>query len=382
MDQRKLSRVANTTESTISRFLHGHGEMRFESVLRIVKYLYPNDQVNIMGEYILTQRSRNARHGLEYCSNNQLWAEFDYLIELLSNSSNPADREWARMYSLIKMRKDAKLPSIKLLSEVEEFKPREVEMRVLKSILKGLIYFDLGENKSILLHNQDTHEQIEEIRSDYIQASYSVRLGLLSFAVHLFSYNLEKARQSCYSIIGQDFIEHVKAAAYINLSQTYLFSNYQLALEYSKRSIDVAITFSHSNYLKMANLNHSFLNSFYGIDFEFTQPLDDHQTLANYIFYLINKGDISLAQGYLEEIDINSLTDWDKGFYFYYKGLIDEDVSTFYKSVDSFVSADNYFFIHLPLLKLQKLGESEEALKILSKRGLIYEENSNSHVDF
>ncbi|GAA0373925.1 hypothetical protein [Bacillus horti] len=72
VDQRKLSYVANLNESSISRFLNGYEEINFESALRIVKFLYPEQERVIMATYIPTQKSKNARHALEYCVMSQL----------------------------------------------------------------------------------------------------------------------------------------------------------------------------------------------------------------------------------------------------------------------------------------------------------------------
>ncbi|GAA0381509.1 AimR family lysis-lysogeny pheromone receptor [Bacillus horti] len=377
IDQRKLSRIANTTESTISRFLNGHDEMKFESVLRVVKHLYPDEQVAIMGDYIVTQKSRNARHGLEYCAVNRLWSEFDFLLDLLANSTNPCDREWASMYSLLKEKREVKYDPVDFLKKVEEFRPKEIELKALKSILKGVLYFELSDHNTILLHNNDTDMLIENIKSDYIRSSYSVRLGLIMSAVHFYSNNLEKSRQYSYSIIGQDFIDYAKTTAFNSLGLTYMLEDYERAKDYFTKAINYAITFNHSVYLKSARLNLSFLQSFYGIKSDFSESIDDHVTLANYIYHLIQKGEHSLAREHLDQIDYENLTELDKGFYFYYNGLLKNDSSTFYESVEAFLNAENYFYVQLPLLELQKLGENEEALTILSKRGKYYEKNVN-----
>ncbi|GAA0368596.1 AimR family lysis-lysogeny pheromone receptor [Bacillus horti] len=383
LDQRKLSHIANVTESTISRYLHGHEEMRFESVLRIIKYLYPKEELSIMSEYVMTQRSRNARLSLEYCAIHKLWREFDFLIDLLSSSStNPTDREWAEIYSLLRLRiLDDSYTQEELLLKVEEFKPKDVELKVLKAILKALIYYDMKEVNSILLHNKNTFSLIEDIKSDFLRSSFSVRLGIILSVVHLYSNKLEQSRQASYSILGQDYIHHMKIPALNQLGESYLFTDYQQSLNYFSRALNAAISLDHSQYIRTIKLNISFLHSYYCIESDFEIQIDDQTSLMNYIFYLIQKGDHSLAQEQLDQINIDVLTEWNKGFYFYYRGLLSDNIKLFYQSAEAFDTIEHYFYLQLPLIELQRLGENEEALKIISKkRGSTYEENFNYRI--
>ncbi|GAA0381702.1 AimR family lysis-lysogeny pheromone receptor [Bacillus horti] len=380
IDQRKLARVANTTEAALSRFLNEQEELIFESVLRIVKYLYPNEQVTIMADYIITQKSYNARLGLEYCSINRLWVECNYLLNMLSKSTDPCDQEWVFMYTLLKEKREATHSHVHLISKVEQFHPKEIELKVLASIFRRILYFELNDNNTVLSSNNDAETLIEKIKSDYIRSSYSVRLGVIMSSVHLYGNNPEKARQYSYYIIGQDFIDFVKSVAYNNLGQTYMLEDYERAKDYFITAINYAITFNHSVYLKTARLNLSFLQSYYQIDSGFSEPIDDYATYANYIFYLIQKGEHSLAQKNMDQIDIKTLTDWDKAFYFYYMGLLKNDRSSLYESVKAFYSVENYFYLQFPLLELQKLGDDEEALQFLKKRGRFSEKIVNRRI--
>lgn len=367
-DQRKLAHVAGINESSISRFLHGQEEINFEAVVRMVKYLYPHEELEVMKQYIPTQKSRNARYALEYCTMNQIWDQVDDLINLLMKSTNPVDKEWAAMYELVRMRRENLLPSIGLLQQVETFKPKEPEMQILKTILKGYLYFDMNEHYSLALHIEGVEDLIKQVKSTFIRESFMVRLGLIMNMVYLYANNLDDARRYSYAVIGQDFYESKKGAAYNNLGQSFMFEDYYRAEDYLSKALNYFTTYNLTNYISTVQQNLSFLNSYWGYEHAFTLPLDNHRSNLNYVYHLIKKGEQALAQMQLTKIDFNTLGESDKAYYYYYKGLLIDDSTYFYNSIESFLDLNDYFQLQLPLTELERLGENEKALKIISKK--------------
>ncbi|MDQ0167761.1 hypothetical protein J2S11_003688 [Bacillus horti] len=334
----------------------------------MVKYLYPQQEKEVMSKYILTQRSKNARHSLEYAVMNQLWDELEQIIELLSSSSNPADKEWATMYDLIYIRKQQLLSPIEQLNKVEVFKPKETEMQIMKSLVKGYIYNDLGERFSIFLHIEDAEANISNLKSSFLKDSFTVRLGLLMGYVTLLENRILESRNFNTAILKQDFFEDVKATANHNLGLSYFFEDYQVALNYFNKALDFYLYHDHTIRIRQVRLNLSLLMSYWNIKFDYTQPIGNHSSFLNYTFYLIKKGELALANEYLSKTSVGELAEWDKAFYYYYKGLLTSELSLYYSSVELFLKIDDYFHAQLPLLELQKLGENEIALRILSTR--------------
>lgn len=368
IDQRKLSRVANLNESSISRYLNGFEEINFEAILRIVKFLYPEEEREIIAAYIPTQKSKNARYALEYCVMNQLWDLMEELIEMLSVSSNPVDKEWAAMYQLLLLRKEKLLSPMEQLDRIETFKPKELEMHIMKSILKAYIYSELQERYAIFLHIEGTDELIKSIKSTFIKDSFTIRLSLIMSYICLFENNLEESREYSNSILKQDFFENVKYSAYNCLGYSYMFEDYQKSISYFNKVLDFKMISRYPDRVKQTNLNISFLKSHWGVDFEFTESIDDQRTVLNYIYYLIKKGEVSLAEEYIGKVIVEELPESDTAFFYYYKGLLTNDISTYYSSVECFLNLNDYFHLQLPLLELQKLGENEVVLRILSSK--------------
>lgn len=367
IDQRKLSKIANVNESSISRFLNGHDELNFEGVLRIVKYLYSEEEQQIMAWYIPQLKSKNARLALEYCVMNHMWDLVDHLIDLLSVSSNPVDKEWAAMYQYIRSRKANEISSIELLKQVEMFKPKEPDIDVLRSIFKAYIYYDMREIQSLRLHIFGVDHLIEDLKSQFLRDSFKVRLGLILHIIYLSDNELDLARSYCKKIIDQNFFEKPKATAYFNLGVSYTLEDYVKAHKYLQLAADHSSA-RNSPFQRQVKIAFNFLYSHWGVEREFNDSLDSDEFCLGFIYYLIKKNESAKAQQYLNKIDIVKLSDWNKAFYYYYKGLLTKDTDSYYISVELFLDRSNYYYLQLPLEELRKLGENQRVLHIFSKK--------------
>lgn len=367
IDQRKLSRVAGLNESSISRYLNGFEDINFESLLRIVQFLYPEQEIEIMSEQIMNFKSKNARLALEYAVMNLLSDHLDHLLDLLSTSSNPVDKEWAAMYEFIRLQNNKELSPLEFLKKIEVFKPKELEMQILKTIVKGYTYVELNDYNALNLYIRDIEPQIGEIKSNFIQESFNVRLGLIMNYVSLYSNNdPEQARYYSSLVIEQDFFEHVKATAYHNIGHSYLFESYDQAKDYLERSITLSKEQERWQLAHSSSLTLSFIQSFWEIEREFPFELKGYSEISEYIFFLIRKGDKEQAKDLLEQIDIETISDWDKGFHYYYLGLIYDDKDFFYDSVEWFKKKGDKFHLMLPIKELHRLKENEKVLRLLT----------------
>ncbi|GAA0378836.1 AimR family lysis-lysogeny pheromone receptor [Bacillus horti] len=369
IDQRKLSRVAGVNDSTISRYLNGYEQLNFESTLKIVKHLYQDKEKEIMEEYVVTQKSRNARYSMEYCIMNQLPVFCDQILEKLSTSSNPIDKEWASMYSLIRLRRTKKLNPSELLKQVEIINPRELDMQVLKGILKGYIYFDMKDYYSVAMHIRETEVLLQEMKEGFIKEAYQVRFGLIMNYVSLFANDVEKARYYSSLVIGQDYFERSKAVAYHHLGHSYLFEDYEKSKQYFDKAIELFKKYNpEDERIRIAHFNFAFLQTYWGKRREFPLDFKNDAEKSDYVFYLIQRGETNKAKQLIDEIDFNEIPEWNKAFYLYYQGLLHKERDYFYQSIERFRKAGDYFHLKPAVEELRKLGESEIALSMLSTR--------------
>lgn len=367
VDQRKLAQVGNVNESSISRFLNGYDELNFESTFRIIKFLFPEREIELMSHFIKTVKSKSARLALEYCEMNNLSDLTSHLLELLYASTNPVDKEWATIYDLMRSLRAREYDSRTLLGKIETIKPKEPEMQIFKMLLKGYVYFELNEHRNLSFHMNGIEELISELKSQFIKDSFIVRLGLIMNYVSLYANDLENAREYSQRIIDQDFFENVKGTAYHHLGHSYMLEDFDKSEYYLSKALDIFQTESRRfEKIHRTMLNISFLNSLWKKPYDFNLPLDAQENLFNFVFHLISKGELSEALSTLDTIELKN--DWYKAFYYYYKGLMTNDENDFFKSVGYFHNIDDYFHLQLPLKELQRLGSNEVILRIISSR--------------
>lgn len=368
IDQRRLSQIAGVKDAAISRYLNGYEQLNFESNLKIVKYLFPREEKQVMEEYVLTQKSKNARYALDYCFMNQLREQGNQLIEKLLQSSNPTDREWGNMYALLQTISKNRIGSMDLLQQVELQNPKELEMQILKGILKGYLYFYMKDFHSVSFHILDTEQLLQKLKDSYIKNSFQVRYALIMNYVSLYANEIEKARYYSSLIIEQDFFQKAKATAYNHLGHSYLFENFKKARDYMELAFQGFQKYNDESHLKTAQYNLSFLQSYWQVDREFPFELKGEAEKTDYAYFLIQRGEKEKAGEYLKEADVKAMSDWEKAFFHYYAGLTWGEKDSFYESVKYFRRMGDFFHIRLPIDELRKLGENELALKMLSTK--------------
>lgn len=366
LDQRKLAKIAGVNESSISRYLNGFESLNLPAVLKIVQFLFPEEEKEVMAEYVLTQKSRNARFALEYCDLNSMSDEVHKLIEPLSVSVNPVDKEWATLYRLMRMMKEKKLPLEKLLLQVEVFDPKEIEMKIMKQIFKGYIYGRLGDFTSQMFHTKYTEIMIKEVKSEFLKDCFNIRLGLIKNYTFLYNNDLEKARYFSHLVLKQNYFKNIKGIAYHHLGHSYLFENYSE----SKRYLNLAIALFHEtnqeDHCVIAMRKLDLLEIHWKQSFPLSFEMNTVADHINYIYYLIQNGKIDSAKDLLGQIKQDTLSLQDKGYYYYFLGIVSGNKTLFYDSVNYFRSAGDLFHVSLPVEKLRILGENEVILRIFT----------------
>ncbi|GAA0367540.1 AimR family lysis-lysogeny pheromone receptor [Bacillus horti] len=370
MGQKKLAQIVGVSESTISRFLNDRDELKFETVLKLIKELFPDKEKEYMAEYAPTQKSMNARFCMEYCMIYRLWDITEGLVQNLYDSSNPTDREWAKIYDLELMRVKGELNKDELLHALKKYFPNTVEVQILHTFITAYIYYEMNKQNLTFELLDGLEQQINSIKSLFMRDCLNIRLGMLMNVVYLYQNEVDKAREYSMKVIEQDVIPHVKAIAYDNLGQSYLFEDYEKAKEHLDRAKLMYLQTGKEEYARTSERTLSFIESYWRIDREFTLELsEDPITQANYAYYLLQRGDLDGAKKLLNELKEDIFSEWDKPFYYYYKGLVEQDKLFFYHSVKGFKSVENAFHLQLPLQELEKLGEEKVLLEIFSYKG-------------
>ncbi|GAA0353223.1 AimR family lysis-lysogeny pheromone receptor [Bacillus horti] len=364
--QRVLSQVAGVNESTISRYLHGYEELNFESALKIVKLLFPDQEKELMQEYVLTQKSRNARYALEYCTMNRLPAHCEQIIDILASSSNPIDKEWATLYRFTRIQNQQQLHPLELLKQIEIFNPKQLEVQILKTIIKAYIFVELNDYQSLKLYMKDIEISIANVKSSFMQNCLNIRVGLIMNYATLYGNDIPKARHYSHLVINQHYFPHVKALAFHHLGHSYLFEDYKKANQYLSLAYKSFIENNNETLAYSSQLTLSFIQSYWRIERDFPFELKGHKEKTEYIYYLIQLRETDQAKQVMDEIDVKDLSNWSKGFYYYFQGLLSGEKDAFYHSVDYFRRAGDAFHRRLPIDELKRMNENAILIKIFS----------------
>ncbi|GAA0373557.1 AimR family lysis-lysogeny pheromone receptor [Bacillus horti] len=364
--QRNLAKIAGVSESTISRFLNDRDELNFESILKIVKFLFPEKEKEYIEEYATTQKSMNARYCMEYCMIHRLWHITEGIIATLYDSTNPLDREWARVYELELLRVNKRIEYGELLTELKRYYPKAIEVQILHTFVTAYAYYDM--NKHSLLYDllEGLDQQIEQVKSPFMRDCFNIRLGLLLNRYFLLQNKVEQAREYSYKVINQDVAEHVKGLAYLYLGESYLYEDYETGKAHIEKAYLIFVDTERAENARHAQQSLSFLQSYWKVDREFLLELDSDRAVVEYSHYLLGKDEKVEAKKMLDTIDVENLPDWDKGFFYYSLGLLEKHELAFHYSVKWFKKTENAFHLQLALHELKKMETNEVLLEILN----------------
>lgn len=364
--QRKLAEVADVSESTISRFLNDRDELNFEAVFRIIKFLFPEKEKEYVAQYALTQRSMNARLCMEYGMVHRLWHITENIIHTLYDSTNPLDKEWAKIYELELLRLNRRINHEQLLLELKKYFPRALEVQIMHSFITACIYYDLNRHHLLYELLENMEQQIEQVKSSFLKHCFNIRLGLLLTNYFLKKNDIDRVRKYSLKVIKQDVADHVKANAYFSLGQSFQFESYDQAYEYMKIAYESFLISEEQERVQECELSISFLKSYWRIDHEFPRSLNSTQQTLEYIYHLIQRGEEEQAEELIYKVDPAFINDRDKGFYYYYLGLIQQKEPPFLHAVKWFKQTGNLFYLLLPIQELRKLQVDDFLLDILT----------------
>jgi hypothetical protein len=149
---------------------------------------------------------------------------------------------------------------------------------------------------------------------------------------------------------------------YLTLGNSYIFESFEKASEYMMKSLEIATKYNYENRIVQAQRSLNFVQNYWRkIPMylnEESDKISDRHELA--FFYIRNNNSKGLE--ILESINVDDLTDLQKGFYYFYKGLALESKEMYFKSLKSFNACGEEFYKNLPIIELKKSGVEEYIL--------------------
>jgi hypothetical protein len=331
---------------------------KFDGFVRLVHELFPDNKFDLMTAFAktLNPQKLTARFMLEYAALYNLDELKTYLIEQLGNSTNKESNDWSFVYGIDEKLIKREISEYEAINKLSTHKYNCPEMKVYSKIVQFYCYYDMRNFYMMEALYQDIQNEIEEIKKQFVKDSYYARLFLIECAVNLHSKNIGELREKLFLI--ENALDPIKVVAYLQVGNSYVLTNYEKANKLFNKANELTPEKYKTQIKKSMNFNNILWDK---ID----QYIEDGDK-SNKLFYYAKTGQIERGLELAENINLYSYTEQQKGFHFFYMGLLLNDKSMFYKSVEHFNKCGEKFYKTLPILELKKAGESSYILDALS----------------
>ncbi|MGG3920430.1 AimR family lysis-lysogeny pheromone receptor [Geobacillus thermodenitrificans] len=368
----KLAKLAGFANATpIYKFLNEENrEMNdFESLLTIVRELFHNEEYKLMDEYLrqVDPNKKTARIGLEYATINHMYDLKKYLIEAMESCNNKESKEFAYFYKMddIASKENDKDVLLGFIDKYIEYAPKTKEMMLFSKLCQIYVYYDLRLIDIMYQLLMTVENKIDEITDLFLKKSYKKRIALLFSGILLHKGEIEKSREYAKYVIENQRENEEFSMIYMKLGNSYMFEDFDKAKIYLEKGLSQA----KEKYLVKKNIERSlnFLCNYWGYKPEYLNfNSNEVEDLHEVIFFFINQNEKEKAKELLSNIDLNRLTEHQKGFHYYLIYKIDNDVNHLYESLISFKKCGEHFYKNIALIELKKLGLDDNLLKALS----------------
>lgn len=339
----------------------------FEALIRLVKGIFPEEEYELMSDYILhldpNKHSQVLRCGMEYADVNQLDELADEVAYRLLNSSNNNSKEWGSIYTLHRKLSKGEMEIHDAIRQIGRIRIHTPEMLVFSNAMLMYAYLNIGDFH--LLKSTFDVLDIDELPEGYVKESYYGRMALLHANVYLNENNLLSARHYSSYVLEKANNNRFMVFGHLTSGNTYVFEDYDKAKDHYLKGLQYANT-NPFHYYKL-RLALCFLNNVWNkenewVDFESNEITDKIEVA----YYYVNQKEDQKAIKVFQELSNRKIPKDDLGFLFYVKGLLHQEKSYFYDSIEYFKKSGDKMFVNLPLMELKKQGENERILQLLT----------------
>ncbi|WP_209124285.1 AimR family lysis-lysogeny pheromone receptor [Alkalihalobacillus sp. BA299] len=332
----------------------------------IVEYLSSADDIK-QALINLDPTTHLARTALEYAINNSMIDVLDHLIEKLSACENEESQNWAEVYRIDREVVKGNLSLIEATSTLTYIRTESKEINTFRKVLQLYNYYDLKSFEMISSMSELVRKEIEQLEDSYMKSSLLTRFNLIMQSVYVHLNQLELSRDYGKLIINNEVNELAKGIAFRSLGNSFIQSSMDFALEFLYKSKEKFLNLRHHVELTHTQRSINFAHCYWNKPEKFsrTSPYNALEEKQGYAFYLIKTKDFQEAETLLNEVKQEISNDFQLGFHYYYRGLLENSEKRYYESVTHFKKAGDYYYRNLPLLELKKLGVNKVVLDAL-----------------
>jgi len=365
----KLIGYANP--STLYKFLNNEKRdfEEFNTMLTIIRELFPDKEKELMMEIAQTldPNKHITRVALEYATITKHEELKKYLIEKLAGAKNIESKDFAFIYELDDKLAKKEISSHEGIELINRKGFTSFEARVFSKIVLIYEYYKLGIIDILFDIAKLLNMELKSIEEKYLLQSYKARLGSVMTGVCLHKGLINEAREHGTNVINSDIPYSIKAVTHLFMGNSYIMESYEKALKYLNEGLKITEKFNLENTKTQIIRSLNFVMNYWGEKPDYlNHNSNEIPDLHEVAFFYIRNSNYKMAIDILDSMNLDSMNELQKGFHYFYRGLIGNSKEYFYKSVTHFKMSGDCFYRKLPLIELRKLGEHEMILNALS----------------
>jgi succinate dehydrogenase flavin-adding protein (antitoxin of CptAB toxin-antitoxin module) len=326
-------------------------------------YMLDIQEINSVNENAKQNLSKDSVVEMEHASFNGLTDKLHELIQIYMKSNDPVLQEWAGIYQLFHRRSTAKIAADQLVKAVQYEGPEDSEMFVAYRLLHAYGSYDQSEYGVLDSVLESLIEKIEQIKESPFEPFFRFRLSQLKANIYLRKNKVELARQELYFIIDYCPNHSYIASAYHTLGLSYLYEDNQKGMSALNTSLHLYKKLSNKMCVFHLQRSIIFFNNYWGVDSNHIIFSNHNTDIHERAHFEIRRGCKEKAIDILSKIDSHALASQEKGFYYYYKALAQDDIDLLYKSIGFFKKIEDRFTAHMVRLELYRRGERQATIE-------------------
>lgn len=272
------------------------------------------------------------------------------------NASNEESKEWAFVYHIDNMLINEEIDAEDAIHKLVTKNYITNDMKVFSKIVQFYAHLDKQNINTLKSIHQEILETIEGIKQDFSRNTFKARFFAINSRVNLLNGN-SAIKDDIFLV--RNALNPIKANNFLQYANSHMFNDYKKVKEYLDEADSYAL--DNPTIQKEIVKSRNFAAIYYRDFSSYTKDGD----FSNELYYYCMKKEQVLAEAILEKIDFNKLTDYQKGFNCYYRGLLYGDKKLLCKSVAYFNVCGDKYYKRLPVEELGKLGVEEFYLEAL-----------------
>ena len=372
-----LADKLNVNTSTISRFLSGKNELKFETLFEAIRFLFKEEeQPEICKFYFLHLRNkRNVKCALEYFSANHDMESLKHVIDREKPHATADLKEliflYELKYKLVHCKED-------LASVVENkngnnatFRTKEAQaVLTVQKLIVGLV----ARKYQLIYDGKDiAFQKISELEDGFVKDSLMNTVHALLVTCYLYYNDIDAAKDSIFKAQKTFTTYYIEASTYYHLAKINFAHSYETALNNFIKALSICDAIGKKDLVMVIKERGiPFLHLYHNRP----EKVNDIKNLVEHIqaYYCFRTGELTKAKAIVSKYE-----DVNCPYKYFIKGEVLDDSNSYWLSLLTFVNQGDILHLDLPIIALEKKGVSTNALNtLLTSRATINQTISTS----